>query len=86
VVDKVTVIENYTVSKGTNFGVGLSVFNNLTTGKQNTSIENLAARGEYKLTTRNNNVMVGYNLGAICEDGSYNPFLGCNALLRRCLA
>jgi len=46
VVDKVTVIENnvltlqsYTVSKGTNFGVGPSVFNNLTTGTQNMLLE-----------------------------------------------
>jgi len=89
VVDKVTVIENnilplqsYTVSKGTNFGLGPSVFNNLTTGTQNTAIGNLAARGEYKLTTRNSNVMVGYNLGATCEDGSNNTFLGCNAQLQ----
>jgi len=43
---------------------------NRTTGTQNTAIGNLAARGEYKLTTGNNNVMVGYNLRATCEDGS----------------
>jgi len=47
VVDKVTVIENivstlqtYTVSIGTNFGVGPGVFQELTTGTQNTQVNN----------------------------------------------
>jgi len=60
----------------------VTVFNNLTTGTQNTAIGNLAAWGEYKLTTGNNNVMVGYNSGATCEDGSNNAFLGCNVQLQ----
>jgi len=58
VVDKVTVIENnvlslqsYTVSNGTNFGVGPGEFNNLTTGMQNAAIGNSATGGPYKLTT-----------------------------------
>jgi len=67
VVDKVTVIENnvstlqsYTVSIGTNFGIGPDVFQELTTGMQNTAIGNSAMGGPYKLTTRTRNVMVGY--------------------------
>jgi len=85
VVDKVRVIENnvstlqsYTVSNGTNFGAGPGVFQELTTGTQNTAIGNSAAGGPYKLTTRIGNVMVGYNSGGTCEDGSNNTFLGTN--------
>jgi len=88
VVDKVTVLENnvstlqsYTVSSGTNFGIGPGVFNSLTTGMQNTAIGNSAAVGAYKLTTRTGNVMVGYNSGGTCEDGSNNTFLGTNTQL-----
>jgi len=61
VVDKVTVIENnvstlqsYTVSIGTNFGVGPGVFQELSTGTQNTAIGNSATGGPYKLTTKCN--------------------------------
>jgi hypothetical protein len=64
VVNKFTIIENnvstlqsYTVSNGTNFGIGPSVFNNLTTGTQNTAIGNSAAGGPHKLTTVNNNFL-----------------------------
>jgi len=83
--ESVTVIENnlsklqsYTVSEGTNFGVGPSIFDKLTTGMQNTAIGNLAARGLYRLTTGSRNVMVGYNSGGSCETGSNNTFLGTN--------
>jgi len=85
VVNKVTVIENnvltlqsYTVSSGTNCGIGPGVFNDLTTGTQNTAIGNSAAGGPYKLTTGSGNAMVGYNSGGTCEDGSNNTFLGTN--------
>jgi len=57
VVDKVTVIDSnvstlqsYTVSIGTNFGVGPNVFQDLTTGTQNTAIGNGAGGGTYGLT------------------------------------
>jgi len=50
--ENVTVIENnlatlqsYTVSEGTNFGVGPHVFENLTTGYQNTAVGNGASEG-----------------------------------------
>jgi len=83
VVDKVRFIENnvltlqsYTVSKGTNFGVGPSVFQDLTTGTQNTG--NGAGGGTYGLTTGSRNVMVGYNSGGGCQTGSNNTFLGAN--------
>jgi len=89
VVDKVTVIENnvstlqsYTVSIGTNFGVGPGVFQELTTGTQNTTIGNAAAGGPYKLTTGSGNVMVGYNSGGTCENGLNNTFLGTNTKLQ----
>jgi len=41
----ITTLQSYTVSSGTNFGVGPDVFDNLTTGTQNTAIGNLAAGG-----------------------------------------
>jgi len=88
VVDKVTVIENnvstlqsYTVSIGTNFGVGPGVFQELTTGTQNTAIGNAATRGPYKLTTGSGNVMVGDNSGATCENGLNDTFLDTNTKL-----
>jgi len=64
---------------GTNFGVGSSVFQELTSGTQkNTSIGNGAGRGTYGLTTGSGNVMVGNNSGGGCETGSNNTFLGAN--------
>jgi len=54
VVDKVTVIDSnvstlqsYTVSKGTSFGVGLDVFQDFTSGTQNSAIGNWAGGGTY---------------------------------------
>jgi len=88
VVDKVTVAENnvstlqsYTFSIGTNFGVGPGVFQEVTTGMQNTAIGNSATGGPYKLTTGSGNVMVGYNSGCTCENGLNNTFLGTNTQL-----
>jgi len=85
VVDKVTVIDgnfstlqSYTALKGTNFGIGPDVFQELTSGTQNTAIGNGAGGGTYGLTTGSRNVMVGYNLGGGCETGSNNTFLGSN--------
>jgi len=85
VVYKVTVIENnvstlksYTISNGTNFGIGPNVFQDLTTRTQNTAIGNSATGGTYGLTTGSKNVMVGYNSGSGCETGSNNTFLGAN--------
>jgi len=86
VVDKVTVIDSnvstlqsYTVSlKGTNFGVGPDVFQELTSGTQNTAIGNGAGGGTYGLTTGSRNVMIGYNSGGGCETSSNNTFLGSN--------
>jgi len=74
----ITTLESYTISNGTNFGVGPGVLDNLTTGTQNTAIGNLAAGGQYKLSTGSGNVMVGYNSGGSCESGSNNTFLGTN--------
>jgi len=48
---------------------------------QNTAIGNLAAGGLYKLATGSGNVMVGYNSGGTCENGSNNTFLGANTQL-----
>jgi len=59
----ITTLQSYTVSSGTKFGVGPDVFDNLTTRMPNTAIGNLAARGLYRFTTGNGNVMVGYNSG-----------------------
>jgi len=64
--------------KGTNFDVGQDVFQELTSGTQNTAIGNGAGGGTYGLTTGSGNVMVGYNLGGGCETGSNNTFLGSN--------
>jgi len=74
----ITTLQSYTVSSGTNFGFRPDVFDNLTTGTQNTAIGNSAAGGLYRLTTGSRNVMVGYNLGGSCESGSNNTFLGTN--------
>jgi len=89
VVDKITIIENnvstllsYTVSKGTNFGVGPNVFQDLTTGTQNTAIGNGAGGGTYVVTIGSGNVMVGYNSGATCITGSNKTFLGANTALK----
>jgi len=76
--DNLSKLQSYTVSEGTNFGVGPSVFDDLTTGTQNTAIGNLAAGGPYKVSTGSGNVMVGYNSGGSCESGSNNTFLGTN--------
>jgi len=58
VVDKITVIDSnvstlqsYTVLKGTNFGVGPNVFQELTSGGQNTAIGNGAGGGPYGFST-----------------------------------
>jgi len=59
----ISTLQSYTVLNGTNFGVRPDVFDNLTTGMQNTAIGNLAARGQYKLSTGSGNIRVGYNLG-----------------------
>jgi len=64
--------------KGTNFGVGPDVFQELTSGTQNTAIGYGAGEGTYGLTTGSGNVMIGYNLGGGCETGSNNTFLGSN--------
>jgi len=64
--------------KGTNFGIGPDVFQELTSGTLNTVIGYGAGEGTYGLTTGSGNVMVGYNLGGDCETGSNNTFLGSN--------
>jgi len=58
VVDKVTVIDSnvstlqsYTASNRTNFAVGPNVFQDLTTGTQNTAIGNGAGGGPYMVTS-----------------------------------
>jgi len=71
-------LESYIVLDGTNFGIGPDVLNQLTTGTQNTAVGNLAAGGEYRVSTGSGNVMVGYNSGGSCESGSNNTFLGTN--------
>jgi len=74
----ISTLESYTVSNGTNFGVGPDVLNQLTTGIQNTAVGNLAAGGLYRVSTGSGNVMVGYNSGGSCESGLNNTFLGTN--------
>jgi len=64
--------------KGTNFGVGPDVLQDLTTGTQNTALGNGASAGTYGLTTGSGNVMVGYNSGGGCQTGPNNTFLGAN--------
>jgi hypothetical protein len=54
-----------------NFGVGPGIFQELTTGTQNTAIGNRPAGGPYKLTTGRGS----------CETGSNNTFLGTNTQL-----
>jgi len=74
----VSTLQSYVVSNETNFGVGPDVLNQLTTGTQNTAVGDLAAGGEYTVTTGSGNVMVGYKSGGSCETGSNNTFLGTN--------
>jgi len=88
VVDKVTIIDSnistlqsYTVSKGTNFGIGPDVLQDLTTGTQNTATGYLAGGGPYGLQNGKRNVMVGYISGGTCISGSNNTFLGANTAL-----
>jgi len=73
VLDKVTVIDSnvstlqsYNVSKGTNFCVGPDVFQELTSGGQNTAIGNGAGGGPFGVPTGSGNVMVAYNSGGTC--------------------
>jgi len=65
VVDKVTAmdsnvstLQSYTVSKGTNFGVGPDVFQELTSETQNTAIGYGSGEGTYGLTTGSGNVTI----------------------------
>jgi hypothetical protein len=74
----ITTLQSYTVLKGTNFGVGPDVLQDLTTRTQNTALGNGASSGTYRLTTGSRNVMVGYNSGGGCQTGSNNTFLGAN--------
>jgi len=67
--------------KGTNFGVGPDVFQDLTAGIQNTAIGYGAGGGPYRVTSGQGNVFVGYNSGVTCETGSNNTFLGTNTAL-----
>jgi len=66
--------------KGTNFGIGPDILQDLTTGTQNTALGNGAGMETYGLTTGSGNVMVGYNSGGGCQTGSNNTFLGTNTL------
>jgi len=75
----ITTLQSYTVSKGTNFGVGPDVLQDLTTRAQNTTaLGNGPGAGTYGLTTGSRNVMVCYNSGGSCQTGSNNTFLGAN--------
>jgi hypothetical protein len=74
----ITTLQIYTVSKGTNLGVGQDVLQDLTTRTQHTAIGYGAGAGTYGLTTGSRNVMVGYNSGGGCETGSNNTSLGTN--------
>jgi len=77
----ISTLQSYVVSNGTNFGVGTNVFQDLTTGNQNTAIGDNAGTSSYGLTTGSGNVMVGYNSGGGCVTGSNNTFLGANTQL-----
>jgi len=77
----ITTLESYTVSNGTNFGVGPGVLGNLTTGTQNTVVSNWEDALPYTITTGSNNTFIGYNTGKSCEEGSNNTFVGNNIQL-----
>jgi hypothetical protein len=62
----VTTLQSYTVSNGTNFGVGPGVLQDFTTRTENTATGNGAGGGSYGVTTGSGNVMVGYNSGGSC--------------------
>jgi len=74
----ISTLQSYTVSNGSNFGVGPGVFNQLTIGVQNVAVGNLSAV-EYSVTNGSGNVMIGYNSGANCQSGNNNTFLGAYA-------
>jgi len=78
----ITTLQSYIVLNGTNFGVGLGIFTDLTTGTQNTVFGDLTAGEPYMITSRSNNTFFGYNAGDTCEDGSNNTCLGSNAQLK----
>jgi len=59
----ITTLESYTVSNGTNFGVGPGVLGNLTTGTQNTVVGNWEDALPYTITSGSNNTFIGYNTG-----------------------
>jgi len=74
----ISTLQSYVVSDGSNFGVGPSVFDQLTIGVQNVAVGNLSAV-EYSVTNGSGNVMIGYNSGANCQSGNNNTFLGAYA-------
>jgi len=47
----ITTLQSYTVTSGTNFGVGLGIFTDLTTGTQNTVFGDLTAGEPYTITS-----------------------------------
>jgi len=78
----ISTLQSYTVSSGTNFGVGPGVLGNLTTGTQNTVVGNWEDALPYTITSGSNNTFTGYNTGNSCEQGSNNTFVGANAQLQ----
>jgi len=63
-------LQSYTVSDGTNFGVGPGVLGNLTTGTQNTIVGNWEDALPYTITMGSGNTFIGYITGKSCETGS----------------
>jgi len=77
----ITTLQSYTVSNGTNFGVGPGVLGNLTTGTQNTVVGNLKGALPYTITSGSNNTFISFNAGVSCEQGSNNTFVGASVQL-----
>jgi len=78
----ISTLQSYTVSNGTNFGVGPGVLSNLTMETQNTVAGNWEDALPYRITSGSNNTFIGYNAGKSCEQGSNNTFVGANAQLQ----
>jgi len=79
---KISTLQSYSVSNGTNFGISLGVLGNLTTGTQNTVVGNWEDALPYTITSGSSNTFIGYIMGKSCEVGSHNTFVGANAQLQ----